>query len=148
MHCRAASNQRIDMELEPLCPTSGIPGQPVKLATIKALLQPHAMIKLEPSESFFFCPQSDCETVYFSQHSSFNVRDVRVPVFQKDHHPDVPICSCFGFTRGELQNPEAARRIETEIRAHIAAKRCACDVRNPQGRCCLSNVTQIATHID
>jgi hypothetical protein len=28
----------------------------------------------------------------------------------------------------------------SRVREHIAAKRCACDIRNPRGTCCLGDV--------
>jgi hypothetical protein len=34
------------------------------------------------------------------------------------------------------------------IREHIAAQRCACDVRNPRGACCLGDVMAAAKRIE
>lgn len=55
-----------------------------------------------------------------------------------------PICYCLGETeeegiRAKVEATGQSRATE-RIRAHIAAGRCACDVRNPRGRCCLGDV--------
>jgi hypothetical protein len=51
----------------------------------------------------------------------------------------VPVCYCFGWRRGQLQDPSNCHATD-EITAHIQAQRCGCEVNNPQGCCCLTNV--------
>jgi hypothetical protein len=34
------------------------------------------------------------------------------------------------------------------IREHIAAGRCACEVRNPRGACCLGDIIKAVTRIE
>ena len=125
-----------------LCPTNGMQGKPVKLSTVKSMLTFEALAHVEPSQAFFFCPDSSCRTVYYSASQTFVTRDIRVKVFQKDTEEDVPVCYCFGWTRAMLntQADNSAISAPTEIRNHIKANRCACDLRNPQGVCCLGNV--------
>jgi hypothetical protein len=76
---------------------------------------------------------------------------VRVPVWQKLPFGDRPICYCFGESEGsmrsEIASGEGARVIE-RIREHIAAERCACDVRNPRGACCLADVIAAVKRIE
>jgi hypothetical protein len=49
--------------------------------------------------------------------------------------------------RSEIASGEGARVIE-RIREHIAAERCACDVRNPRGACCLADVIAAVKRIE
>jgi hypothetical protein len=53
------------------------------------------------------------------------------------------VCYCFGENeadiRREIEEHGASRAVE-RVRAHIAAGRCACELRNPRGVCCLGDV--------
>jgi Zinc binding domain len=125
------------------CPVSGSRGSAVETITVKALLTERALCRLLPGE-YRFCPDPDCDVVYFSTDGQrFTTAEVRVPVWQKLPFGDRPICYCFGESeasmRAEIASGAGVRVIE-RVRAHIAAKRCACDVRNPRGACCLGDV--------
>ena len=81
----------------------------------------------------------------------FTMADVRVPVWQKLPFGDRPICYCFGeleaSIRDELADDGVSNVVE-RVRAYIAANRCACDVRNPRGTCCLSDVIAAVKRIE
>jgi Zinc binding domain len=122
-----------------VCPQNGVLGRPVELKTVKSLLTHAGLADFEPAQ-FWFCQTPDCPVVYYSPLQTFDTTQLRVPVFQKMAEPKTPICYCFGFTREEaIHHPEIVNTIE----AHIKAKRCACDLRNPQGSCCLTNLKRL-----
>jgi hypothetical protein len=133
------------------CPVSGSRGSAVEAITVKALLTETALRRLLPGE-YRFCPDADCDVVYFSANGQwFVTAEVRVPVWQKLPFGDGPICYCFGESeasmRSEIASGEGTRVIE-RIREHIAAERCACDVRNPRGACCLGDVIAAVRRIE
>jgi len=126
------------------CPVRGSKGKPVELQTVKALLTEHALRRVGTSEHRF-CPQPDCHVVYFdAAGNQYTKADVRVPVWDKEPFGERMVCYCFGEN-------EASIRVEIErhgrsdavgrVRRHIEAGRCACEVRNPRGVCCLGDVT-------
>lgn len=126
------------------CPTNGQAGKPVNTLTLKALLTV-PLTRVAPVR-YHFCRAVDCSTVYYSSDGAycFSEIDLRERVFQK--HPDddgVLVCYCFRFTVGDLRaavaNRQAAIVLDT-INRGIQAGQCACDIRNPQGSCCLGNV--------
>lgn len=132
--------------LLPACPATGKQGKVVKLITLKALLTPQALTRLEPVDTYYFCSDPACPVVYYSASCSYRGEDLKVPVFQKDPGNDVPVCYCFAYSRHDLANRsvnEDARRIPEVIREHVRANRCGCEVNNPQGSCCLGNVTRM-----
>jgi hypothetical protein len=53
----------------------------VALVTIKALLTPAALARLNPVEAFRFCLEPACDVVYFSPTLIFRPSDLKVPVF-------------------------------------------------------------------
>jgi hypothetical protein len=130
---------------------SGSRGSAVDVITVKALLVERALRRFLPGE-YRFCPDLDCDIVYFSADGQrFTTADVRVPVWQKLPFGDRPICYCFGESeasmRHEIAFGEGTRVIE-RVREHIAAERCACEVRNPRGACCLGDVIAAVKRIE
>jgi len=96
------------------------------------------------SGRFYFCDQPGCDILYFSDAGqTFQVRDVHVAVWQKQRPGARRLCYCFGENEQDMQ-----REIETHgrtqaierVRHHMANGRCACDVRNPRGVCCLGDL--------
>ena len=91
-----------------------------------------------------FCANPACETVYFGDAGDrFGTDDIRVTVGQKQCSGERLLCYCFGETetgiRKELLD-HGHTDVVARIREHIAAERCACDIRNPRGACCLGDV--------
>jgi hypothetical protein len=51
---------------------------------------------------------------------------------------------------GEIRaaSPEARTSLLDDITTGIQADQCACDMRNPQGSCCLGNVRALIKRLD
>lgn len=125
------------------CTTCAERGSPVQLQTVKALLTEVALRRVRLTY-YRFCANPTCETVYFDDAADrFDVGDVRVRVWQKEPGGARLLCYCFGESessiRGELLE-DGRTNVVARIRAHIAAHRCACELRNPRGACCLGDV--------
>lgn len=83
--------------------------------------------------------------VYFGREAAFRRDDVLVPVFQKEPPGDRTVCYCFSETEGDIRREieETGRASAFQrITALVKAGRCACELRNPQGSCCLGNVAR------
>ncbi|MBC8335538.1 MAG: hypothetical protein ISR59_09165 [Anaerolineales bacterium] len=126
------------------CPTNGVIGKKVDTQTVKAILA--LPLNLLTSDAYRFCADPDCSTVYYSEDGQqlFDEADLRERVYQK-HADDkeISICYCFRHTVGNIGSEIAESGKSTvvaEITAGIKAGQCACDIRNPQGDCCLGNV--------
>jgi ribosomal protein S18 acetylase RimI-like enzyme len=126
------------------CPRSGSPGKAVGRRTVTALLADHALVRLSPGD-YRYCPDPHCEVVYFGADGvCFTTDDLRVAVWQKQPFGNRVVCYCLGESETSLRAEIAAHGRSSaldRIRAHVAAKQCACDVRNPRGSCCLGDVT-------
>lgn len=103
--------------------------------------------------SYLFCRTAECPVVYFSADGSqsFTKEQIRVPVYQKEPNDEsVLVCYCFYHSpatiRAEFLRIGASRAKE-EIDQGIKAGQCACELRNPQGSCCLGNVQTIMERI-
>jgi hypothetical protein len=141
MDCCAPSNNTEAVKTE--CPSCGEKGKNVQLLTLKSLLKASALETIEPEKSYFFCTNPACSIVYFSGNHSqtFVKNELKVPVYQKNQSADVPVCYCFDWTRERLlQAVGTDQKPADQIKAHVQVGRCACEVNNPQGACCLGNV--------
>lgn len=112
--------------------------------TIAALATPSVATALPVHDRYRYCPTPECPVVYYDDAGTVVERTgVRVPVSAKDPGPDVPLCYCFGHTRRAIAEEIATRgssTVSTAIAREIKAGRCACEVKNPSGRCCLADV--------
>jgi Zinc binding domain len=130
------------------CPVSGSRSKQVDLLTVRSLVRqlPLGM----PNTEYYFCEAVDCDVVYFAsdeQAPIFRRADLSVRVGSKETVDPIPVCYCFGFTRQDIQSEVAATgesTVANRISAEVKAGNCACEVKNPSGKCCLGDVTQIA----
>ncbi len=130
-----------------LCPSCHQPGKSIDDITLKAMLAV-PLTELRAVE-YRFCRTPGCPTVYYSVdgEQQFGEDALRERVHQK--HPsadDVLVCYCFGHSpstiRDELAETGHSSAVE-RITAGIESDQCACEVRNPQGACCLGNVRAV-----
>jgi hypothetical protein len=133
------------------CPECGHTGQPVQGQTVKALLS--VSLRAVRDAEYLFCRTETCPVVYFSSdgQQTFTSGAVRERVYQKEPTAaDMPICYCFRHTVGDLRmgSAEARAAILDDINTGIDAGQCACDLRNPQGSCCLGNVRILVRQFD
>lgn len=84
--------------------------------------------------------------MYFGGGGVFAYEDVLVPVFQKEPVGRRTVCYCFDVredrVRAEVETAGASASADW-ITALVRDERCACELRNPQGSCCLGNVRAI-----
>jgi len=134
-----------------LCPVSRTIGLTVDLITVKALLTGNALRRLD-GQTYRFCPEPECNVVYFDREadSVFEKRDLEVRVGQKEAHDPIPVCYCFDITVADLRSDITAAGetgIPAMITAEVRAGHCACELKNPQGSCCLGNVSKAVQRI-
>jgi hypothetical protein len=133
------------------CPVCSEKGKPVQGQTVKALLAV-SLRKIQEVE-YLFCKTPTCPVVYFSSNSEhvFTTEQVRERVYQKEPDAEeVFICYCFRHTVGEIRaaSPESHATIVADINRGISTEQCACDLRNPQGSCCLGNVRGLIKQLE
>jgi hypothetical protein len=118
----------------------------VEPITLKALLRPDALAQFE-NAVYYFCPAPACPVLYFANEvgSLYRKEDLKVRVGLKEPDDPIPICYCFGHTRaGAWEEIRRTGRssLVASITAHVQAGRCACEVNNPSGTCCLGEVSR------
>lgn len=121
------------------CPRSGSAGKPVDWLTVASLVQS----RVPPRQDLWLCRDPDCAVVYFGARGLLlTADDLRVvPGFKTGS--DGLVCYCFGHRKDDIAR-DLAERGETSIlesiKTEVEAGNCACEVRNPAGKCCLGEV--------
>jgi hypothetical protein len=126
-----------------LCPRCGEKGKTVSLATVGAMAKKEtAAVKLSARE-YKLCRNRDCPVVYYAGDIQLDKSELRVPVNFKEANYEGPVCYCFNHTvagiRTEVQTTGRST-VQAMIAQEVKAGRCACEVKNPAGTCCLGDV--------
>lgn len=128
-----------------ICPSCGERGRSVSLLTVQAQIALSLRELGQPP--YWFCSSAGCAVVYFaSEASPITCDQLRERVFQKALDPGVLACYCFRYSRGALQQADSITRaaILADVVAGTQQGQCACEIRNPQGSCCLGNLRRLA----
>lgn len=128
-------------------PACGNRSKQVNALTVKSLVR-HLPFGMAPAQ-YYYCEAPACDVVYFPSNPDaplFTRRDLLVRVGAKEAADPVPVCYCFGITREDIRNEIRATgkcTVPESIKSEVQSGRCACEVKNPSGRCCLGNVIQV-----
>lgn len=136
-------HKRADLAVCKMCAQRG---RSVKRITPVSLLLEGCSSRLGPSE-YYYCPTPSCKAVYFSNEDwiYFEKGDLRVRIGQKETEDPVTICYCFEYTRATVWNEictTGKSTVETTIKGKVNAGLCVCEIKNPQGSCCLGNLAK------
>lgn len=145
-NCCDSSHKKNINENAIVCPSCKNKAKNVQLITIKSMMKPSVLGSINAMENHYFCSTNDCHVVYFdTSYKEYLLSDIKVAVHQKDDSLSTPVCYCFDWTKEKIkqyvENELSPNPLE-HIRANIKENRCGCEINNPQGSCCLGNVTK------
>lgn len=118
------------------CPVNGKEYSSVSSTTIMHhIKQPWDWVTKD--QGYYFCDDPECEVVYFGQDNSVIERKaLRTEVGVKQKSTNALLCYCFGLNKSDAAtHPEAKAFIVRKTKEHT----CACEIRNPSGKCCLKD---------
>jgi len=132
------------------CPSCGALAAAVSLTTLRHNLHAPALLSL-PEAPCYFCADSACSVVYFSPEGDvFDRTQVRAVGYEKTSDLDDLVCHCFDVSGRRIADEWQAgnSRSRAFIVEQTREKRCACEARNPSGRCCLKAIGGIEAGLD
>ena len=133
------------------CPVSGSRSKQADALTVKSLVR-HLRFGA-PTAQYYFCEDPSCDVVYFpwqSEAPTFGKSDLGVRVGAKEKSDPIPVCYCFGVTRKDIQEEiqqSGKSTFVARIKAEVQRGNCACEVKNPSGKCCLGTVTRAVQEV-
>lgn len=128
------------------CPVSGTRSKRVAALTVKSLVR-HLPFEMPPSQ-YYFCDAPRCDIVYFparSEAPTFRRGDLLVRTGVKETEDPITVCYCFGISKGQIEQEIRSKGKSTtrdRIRAEVKVGNCACEVKNPSGKCCLGDIAR------
>ncbi len=128
------------------CPECGSRSKRVDVLTVKSVVRQLAF-GMAPAQ-YYFCEAPACDVVYFpsnTQAPTFHRGDLLVRVGLKEKHDPIPVCYCFGVSRRDIEDEvqrSGKSTMAERIKAEVKAGNCACEVKNPSGKCCLGDVVR------
>ena len=141
--CCKVSTPRVSSQTP--CPDCAEVGRVVADETIRAILKRGAATPLLALQRRF-CKTRTCKVLYYGADGRFVEKDaavVRIGV--KETEDPIPLCYCFNFSRADVRREvtqTGSSSIPARIAAEVKAGRCACEVKNPSGTCCLGEVNK------
>ncbi len=124
-----------------VCPDCGLPAFPVSRQTMLHQLQFPDNQSIADGD-YAFCSNRDCQAGYFS--SSDTIAKKRMRALQPGQ--EVMLCHCFDISEAVYQaalDDGTAKSIKAFVVQQTKEKLCACESRNPSGRCCLASFKQM-----
>ena len=112
------------------CPADGTLSKQVSVSTIKHQLKEPWFFELQDNV-FYYCHNPECDVAYFGSDNTL----IKSASLRNSDINDEIICYCYGVTREDYENNQSVKEF---IIQETKAKNCACEARNPSGRCCLT----------
>ena len=104
-----------------------------------------------PNQTYWLCPELECGAVYFGEDATVLTKtDMNVSPGIKSKSREALVCYCFQHRRGDIEAEllaDGQPSILDRITAEVKAGNCACEVRNPSGKCCLGDVQKAMQEI-
>ena len=142
--CKKNENNKLKKDFS--CPLCGNTGVVIKLITPQMSLKEISKDRIKTDSIYKFCKNSNCQIAYFTTDSShyFTITELKEKATLKDLDLSVKVCYCFNITRqnilSELQTTGKTELLE-EVKSKMKEPGCFCEKSNPQGECCLSNIS-------
>jgi hypothetical protein len=124
-------------EKEDTCKVCGQKGHNVKEITVKQFVKK----PLNIYEGFYFCKNPDCNVIYFNNEKDTYLKkeDINTEVGIKEDYG--LICYCFKYTVEQIKKER--EKVLDEVNKKIKNLGCKCEIKNPSGSCCLSDIREI-----
>jgi hypothetical protein len=121
--------------------------QKIQYKTILMMLK-YQQIKTAKIDEYFYCTNPNCDVVYFSNQYRlvFYKEDIRIRIGIKETEEPKTVCYCFDITKKQITDElklTGKSSITNFITEKIQNKLCACNIKNPSGKCCLGKIKEL-----
>jgi len=128
------------------CPECDTDCAPVKLRTLYHQIRYPENQEVIP-DNYYFCPDKDCATAYFS---SNGINLGKSLLLTQQSVQNNMLCYCFDISSASYLaalHKHEADQIKNFVIQRTKSAECACEIRNPSGKCCLANFKQLENEL-
>ncbi len=119
-----------------VCPGNGKTYSSVSEVTILHHLKEPWKHNLK-SQGYYFCDEPNCDVAYFGEdQTTISKKELRTTIGVKEADQDTLVCYCYGVSKADAVRYPAIKEFVTE---QTKTGSCACETRNPSGKCCLKD---------
>jgi len=116
-----------------ICPSNGKEGFLVPYPTVLHHLKQPWDTEFQ-DQPWYFCDDPACDIAYFGKDNTLIAKSkLRTEIGIKMQGDNGLLCYCYGVTKKDALNPASKNFVVSQTKD----KNCACDTKNPSGRCCL-----------
>ncbi len=121
-------------------------GKRVAASTVRALVRESLQSQVREGD-YVLCLNPGCAQVYTGPDGARSLvkSDLAVRVGYKEQEGPHLVCYCFDHSVEEIESQlrgNGKTTVPESVKAEVKAGRCGCEVKNPQGTCCLGNVNR------
>lgn len=150
MKSNIKNNLSIKKREDNLCPICNNLAKKVSEVTLKSFLKKEEQENLTSLKDFYFCKTPSCKVVYFRKNLILEEKHLTKEIGLKDWINPSTVCYCFNWTVEKIKNDISI--VLHNIKSQMHTAKCACEINNPSGSCCLKDIKavikEIKTHKD
>jgi len=133
------------------CPKCNEKAKGVLEKTLNYLLNNDTKEKINCLSGFYYCKTASCEVVYFRDKEILTQKNMNITVgLKKDANP-ATVCYCFDWTKEKIKidiKQNGKTTALEDIKNKMNTIGCSCEILNPSGGCCLSDVSKVIKGIE
>ena len=141
---------RVTSKNSDTCPSCDQKAKVVPVSAINHFLQDDIKKNIASLEAFSFCATPSCDVVYFKNTFLIHINDVKYSIGFKNKSYPSTVCYCFDWTKEkilkQIELTGTTSALE-EIKEKVKNKACLCEIKNPKGKCCMSDVKKTINEI-
>jgi hypothetical protein len=123
---------------EDICKICSQKGHSVKEITLKQFIKK----PLSDYNGFYFCKNPNCDVIYFNNTSNIYLKKEHINTKVGLKEGKGLICYCFDYKVEDVK--QNGQEIINQINQKIKEFGCECEIKNPTGRCCLSDIRAVS----
>lgn len=134
--CCSSNSDNVTYAKKHTCPEDKKEYGLVSVTTIKQHIK--APWSWKPKDQgYYFCSDPGCSVVYFAQDNLIiEQSSLRTEVGLKQQSKNALVCYCYGVSKLQAESDATIRPFVVN---ETKQKNCACETRNPSGKCCLKD---------
>jgi len=132
------------------CPSCFQRGKKVPHSAVLHFIKDEFLTLFSHLKTYHFCANASCNIVYFNVNQTLVQENLKYDIALKNNTDSSTVCYCFEHSK-ESMRKEYKKTGEVftleQIKENMENRLCKCEVNNPKGKCCMSDVKKAIDEI-